>query len=92
MEVYYEDPHDDVPVPKGSKIHYHCSDGRFPDGKTWRSGVCGKDGKFSNPHLEACTHETIKSSDDEVKPKKGSGIKRKAQSGGKMKLNMSNQF
>ena len=82
VEVYYDSPYEDVPVPKGCKIHYHCNEGRFPDGKTWRSGVCGKDGKFNIEDLEECTMEAVKSS-DEAKPKKSSGAKRTAQAGGK---------
>jgi len=80
VEVYYDEPYDDVPVPKGCKIFYHCTEGRFPDGKTWRVGACGKDGTFNIKDLEPCSMD-VKASDDEAKPKKASGVKRKAQSG-----------
>ena len=87
VEVYYQEPYDGLPLPKNHKIYYRCLQGRFPDGRTWRVGVCRKDGSgaFDIAPMEECTMEAIKveAGEDKGKPKAQNKIKRKAQAGGK---------
>ena len=85
VEVYFDNGFTEPPVPKGSKIFYHCEEGHFPDGKTWHIGQC-KNGQFTITPLEDCTTEKVEKVDDDEKPskaKKTPGIKRKPQKGGK---------
>ena len=86
VEVYYDSPYAGLPLPKLSKIYYRCLQGHFPDGKTWRVGVCKKDGsgKFSIAPQEDCTTEAVvKTEDGEERVKVRSGVKREYQPGGR---------
>ena len=64
VDVYYDDPYDGLPIPKGSRIFYKCSQGVFTDGKTWHIGTCKKDGcgEFNIQPLLGCTTEPVKTS------------------------------
>ena len=87
MEVFFDGGYTEPPVPKGSKIYYHCDEGHFPNGKTWHVGLC-KNGEFTVTKLQACTTDKVDAGDDDdedEKPRKSkkSGVKRTAQKGGK---------
>ena len=91
MEVYYEDPYGDLPIPKNNRIFYKCKEGQFANGLTWHTGVCKKDGSgsFNIKPIEECTKELVKAQhgastgrDDDGKPVKET-IKRTYQPGGK---------